>query len=208
MCIGHIVRCISAYVKQCTAPIRAFSSGVAVFWIYFSLALALGIGYLWKRCHDNVFPKEPAILMSSKQLHGPSGLLILLAAAFLVCCAGCGDDDPAVVAAGDCNGITFDDFKPTDENSNGTGAGGENDWCYPDSGADPSLPYLYPAYPNPFYPVVKISFSLPAASYMNLQILNDKCEVVRSLVDGGREEGREEVRRSNCDRCLGPPAVR
>jgi hypothetical protein len=43
---------------------------------------------------------------------------------------------------------------------------------------------LYPNYPNPFNPTTTVSFTLPAASGVHLDIYNVKGEKVRALVNG------------------------
>lgn len=109
--------------------------------------------------------------------------VLLVAALAVAVIAACSDDDPAEPGMSSCGALTFDDYLPTDEDGNATGAGGEGDWCWPTAGADPSKPYLYPAYPNPFYPTTTIRFALPEDAHLNLRVINDDCRLVRTLVD-------------------------
>jgi len=58
-----------------------------------------------------------------------------------------------------------------------------------DSPLFPEVPTLYPAYPNPFNPVTKITYSLSEKSYINLSIYDMTGRLVKNLVSGSVEPG-------------------
>ena len=58
-----------------------------------------------------------------------------------------------------------------------------------DSPIFPEVPTLYPAYPNPFNPVTKITYSLSEKSYINLSIYDMTGRLVKNLVSGSVEPG-------------------
>lgn len=97
--------------------------------------------------------------------------------------AGCDDDDPSTSDPDFCYGIVFTEYLQVDSEGAVTAAGGEDQWCYPGNGADPFLPQLYPAYPNPAYGAINISWVLPEAMHLRLRIVDADCRVVKTLVD-------------------------
>ncbi|MCP4571551.1 MAG: hypothetical protein GY838_04305 [bacterium] len=113
-------------------------------------------------------------------------LLVAMAAAAIL--AACSDDDPTEPGGG-CVELTFDDILPTDDNGDVIGSGGVGDWCWPDAGSDPSEPYLYPAFPNPFNSANEIQFALPSAGHVYLRVVDSRCRVVRVLLDADRDFG-------------------
>jgi FlgD Ig-like domain len=109
--------------------------------------------------------------------------IALLAILALTVLGGCGDDDPTKIEEKTCHGIILGEIVPTDETGAIAGTGGEDQWCYPGNGADPFLPQLYPAVPNPFYPVTRLTWNLPDAARLYLRILDEDCRLVRTLLD-------------------------
>ena len=117
-------------------------------------------------------------------------LAVLLTVVFVASLpAACSDDDPAGPSVPSCGSLTFDDYLPTDENGEITGSGGEGDWCWPVAGSDPSEPYLYPAYPNPFNPATTIRIVLPEPSRILVRVVDARCRLVRTLFDDDRDFG-------------------
>jgi len=66
-----------------------------------------------------------------------------------------------------------------------------------DTGADlseaPTQSKLYPNFPNPFNPTTRISFQIPAATHVTVDIFNTLGQKVKTLVDQRMEAGKHEV---------------
>ncbi|MBU2501158.1 hypothetical protein KJ682_07525 [bacterium] len=110
--------------------------------------------------------------------------LLLAVATLCIVVAGPGcSDDPAAPEGGSCSPLPFTGITPTDEEGTVTGASGDGGWCHPGNGADPSQPYFYPAYPNPFNPLTIVRFSLVEEAQVFVRIYDQDCKLVRTLVD-------------------------
>lgn len=120
-------------------------------------------------------------------------LAAILALAGLALATGCGDDDPAQPEEKTCHGARIGEFVPTDEAGVITAGGGEEQWCYPGNAADPFLPQLYPAAPNPCSPTTRITWSLPDATTLYLRILDENCRLVRVLIDQDYFAGQNQI---------------
>ena len=60
-----------------------------------------------------------------------------------------------------------------------------DDWC----AGSAQEPGLGPVYPNPASASMVISFSLPDSAYVTLVIIDQNCEIVRTLYSGGKLAG-------------------
>ncbi len=80
--------------------------------------------------------------------------------------------------------VFFDPPTPGASNSDGTGVGDDE---------LPAALSLLPAHPNPFNPWTKLSFDLPAAGRVQLEIFDVSGRRVTTLIDESREAGRHEI---------------
>jgi hypothetical protein len=110
---------------------------------------------------------------------------------------GFAGQEPLVLEKGDVFEVSFALTAPT-------GSGTVRDYIVRSTGRyqpddvtdDEPLPEgarLYSNYPNPFNPTTTISFELPVASHVKLEIYNLMGQKVVTLIDGRQAEGRHEV---------------
>jgi hypothetical protein len=78
----------------------------------------------------------------------------------------------------------FSGITRTDPN-NTTLSEDPDDWCY----GSAQEPGLSRAYPNPASGPLTIGFSLPASSEVSLLIMDQNCEIVRTLLAGTKDAG-------------------
>lgn len=75
-------------------------------------------------------------------------------------------------------------------------------WLRPATGSAPALPerlVLHDPWPNPFNPLTRIGYELPAAGPLRLEIVDLLGRVTRSLASGRAEAGRHEALWDGCD---------
>ncbi len=81
--------------------------------------------------------------------------------------------------------IGFRDITPTDEQRRILGPEATGNWCPPEErsqGQLPTVPLLFPAYPNPSIGKVFVYFAISSVSHVTLRIYDDNCRIVRTLV--------------------------
>ena len=66
---------------------------------------------------------------------------------------------------------------------------------------------LHPAYPNPFNPATTLSFDLPRASAVTLEVYDAMGRLVRTFVDSVMDAGRHEIRFEVARQMLGHSSV-
>lgn len=105
--------------------------------------------------------------------------LFLLGSILLAACA----DGPEV-----CEDFEFSGILMTNENLDILG-GDYGDWCYESAGGLVGPNRVFPAYPNPALPMIKIQWELADSSRVAVEIYNMDCDLVRNLYDGTRGPG-------------------
>lgn len=109
---------------------------------------------------------------------------------------GFAGQEPLILKKGDVFEVSFALTAPT-------GSGTLRDYIVrstgryqPDYTTDEPLPdkfHLYSNYPNPFNPITTISFDLPVASHVKLEIYNLLGQRIVTLIDGSRVAGQHQV---------------